>query len=81
VPDGEALGNGVTVAVGTGVVCSGVTVAVGWGPAGTLGLNHSARKQSEREILQKTHLKKSEHHSENNLFVHIDSSLKKNRAC
>ncbi|MEP6937732.1 MAG: hypothetical protein ABI871_06655 [Chthoniobacterales bacterium] len=36
VPSGDALGNGVTVAVGTGVVCSGVTVAVGSGPAGTL---------------------------------------------
>lgn len=35
VPSGEELGSGVTVAVGTGVVCNGVTVAVGRGPAGT----------------------------------------------
>lgn len=35
VPSGEELGSGVTVAVGTGVVCSGVTVAVGRGPGGT----------------------------------------------
>lgn len=38
VPEGEALGSGVMVAVGCGVVGSGVTVAVGRGPAGMLGL-------------------------------------------
>ncbi len=36
VPSGEALGNGVTVAVGSGVACKGVTVAVGRGPGGTV---------------------------------------------
>lgn len=36
VPPGDALGNGYTVAVGTGVDCNGVTVAVGCGPAGML---------------------------------------------
>ena len=34
-PKGDALGKGVTVAVGTGLDCNGVTVAVGCGPAGT----------------------------------------------
>ena len=38
VPEGEAMGRGVMVAVGSGVVCSGVTVAVGRGPAGMVGL-------------------------------------------
>ncbi len=38
VPEGDALGNGVTVTVGSGLLGSGVMVAVGRGPAGILGL-------------------------------------------
>jgi hypothetical protein len=38
VPPGDALGNGVAVAVGRGEVCKGVTVAVGRGPGGMLAL-------------------------------------------
>lgn len=38
VPIGEALGSGVTVAVGWGVVVTWLIVAVGCGPAGMLGL-------------------------------------------
>lgn len=38
VPEGDALGNGVIVAVGSGEDSSGLTVVVGRGPAGMLGL-------------------------------------------
>ncbi|CAN5351905.1 hypothetical protein BH20VER3_BH20VER3_20050 [soil metagenome] len=38
VPEGDALGKGVMVTVGSGLVGTGVTVAVGRGPAGMLGL-------------------------------------------
>lgn len=38
VPDGDALGSGVTVEVGSGEASIGLTVAVGRGPAGMLGL-------------------------------------------
>ncbi len=38
VPAGEALGSGVTGAVGRGEVWTGLIVAVGSGPAGMLGL-------------------------------------------
>ena len=46
VPEGEALGSGVTVLVGSGVDSSGVTVAVGRGPVGILGRGGGWRSSS-----------------------------------